>query len=120
MRRTNSLEKTLVLGEIEDRRRGRQRMRWLDGITDLKDMSLSKLREIVKEGSLACCILWGCKESDMTEQLSMHTVIIHIFAIICCCSASKLCLTICNPMNCSTSSFPVLHYLQEFAQIHVH
>ena len=63
---------------------------------------------------------WGHEEADMTEQLSMHTVIIHIFAIICCCSAAKLCLTLCNPMNCSTSSFPVLHYLQEFAQIHVY
>ena len=72
MGRTDSLEKTLMLGKIEGRRRrGRQRMRWLDGITDSMDMSLSKLREFVMgQGSLACCSPWGRKELDMTEQLN--------------------------------------------------
>ena len=72
MGRTDSLEKTLMLGKIEGRRRrGRQRMRWLDGITDSMDMSLSKLREYVMgQGSPACCSPWGHKELDMTEQLN--------------------------------------------------
>ena len=69
MQRANSLEKTLMLGETEGRRRrGQQRMRWLDGITDPMDMSLSKLCEIVKdkERNLVCCSPWGHKELDMT------------------------------------------------------
>ena len=65
MGRTDSLEKSLKLGKIEGRRRRGQRMRWLDGITDLKDMSLSRLRD--GQGSLVCCSPWGCKESDTTE-----------------------------------------------------
>jgi len=68
MLRTDSFEKTLMLGKIESRkRRGRQRMRWLDGITDTMDMSLSRLQELMIDGVLACCSPWGCKESDMTE-----------------------------------------------------
>ena len=68
MGRADSLEKNLMLGKTEGRRRrGRQRMRWLDGITDSMDMSLSKLWQMVKrEASLVCCSPWGCKESDAT------------------------------------------------------
>ena len=67
MRRADSLEKTLMLGQIEARRRrGQQRMRWLDGITNSMDMSLSKLRDSEGQGSLACCSPWGRKELDTT------------------------------------------------------
>ena len=65
MQRAESLERTLMLGKIKSRRRrGRQRVRWLDGNINSMDMSLSKLEEIMKDSP------WGCKESDMTERLN--------------------------------------------------
>ena len=71
MQRTDSLEKTLTLGKIEGRRRRkRQRMRWLGGITDLMDMSLSKLRELVMDREASRYSPWGCKESYMTEPVN--------------------------------------------------
>ena len=66
--RDDSFKKTLMLGKIEGRRRrGGQRIRWLDGITDSMDMSLGKLGVGDGQGGLACCGSWGRKESDMTE-----------------------------------------------------
>ena len=72
MQRVDSLEKTLILGGIGGRRRrGRQRMRWLDGITDSMDVSLSELQELVMEqGGLVCCDSWGRKELDTSERLN--------------------------------------------------
>ena len=71
MQRANSLEKTLMMGKIEGRRRrGRQRVRWLNGISDSVDMSLSQLWEIEKDRRLVCFSPWGHKKSDTTEWLN--------------------------------------------------
>ena len=70
MQRADLFEKTLMLGKIEGRRRrGRQRMRWLDGITDLVDMSLSKLREMVKDrGVWRAAVHWAAKRHNLANS----------------------------------------------------
>ena len=72
MGKADSFEKTLILGKIEGRRRrGRQRMRWLDGITDSMGVSLGGLWGVGDgQGGLACCGSWGFKESETTERLN--------------------------------------------------
>ena len=120
MQRANSLEKILILGKIEGRsKRGQQRMRWLDGIPDSMDMSLSSSGRWQRTGKPGP---WGPKDSDTTEwlngmmmpyQILLHLHLTHL--IVCLCAKSlQSCLILRNPMDCSS---PTVHgILQERIQ----
>ena len=114
MRWVDSLEKTLKLGGIGGRRkRGWQRMRCLDGITDLMDMSLGELWELVmdRQGGLACCDSWRLKKSDMTERLNW-TELKLMCKSLATAKSPQSCPTLCNPIDGSPSGSPVPGILQ--------
>ena len=78
MWRADLMEKTLMLGKTEGKRRRQRQRRWLDSITNSTDMNLSKLQDSDGQGSLACCSLWGCQGSDATQWLSNNKGIAHL------------------------------------------
>ena len=115
MWRADSLEKTLMLGKIDSRRRsGQQRMRWLDGIIDLMNMSLSKFRKTVKDrGSLACWSLRGWKSwtwQQLNNNHKIHAIIIYVL------------YTLCDSMDCSLPGSSVHEILQSriFEEVAMH
>ena len=106
MPRANSLENTLRLVKIEDKRRsGQQRMRWLEGITDSMNMSLSKLQEIMEDRSLACCIPRGRKESDTTQQMNSNPKILFIHMFLEHINIITLYIFLCDLLLCLSSMF---------------
>ena len=113
MRRVDSLETTLMLGGVGGRRRrGRQRMRWLDGITNLMGMSLSKLRVGDGQGGLACCDSWGHKESERLNWTATWFTPSHWHL----CYSIKCVVSVFNapPSNVIIFLSTVMHVLKDF------
>ena len=102
MRRADSLQKTLMLGKIEDRRKGRQRMRWLDGITHLMDMGLGELQEFVMDREAWHAVVHGVAKSwtRLSNSTEMNPIFNRIVLLLLFNYMSSLYILGINPLSC--------------------